>query len=272
MSGARRYSEARISQHIIEGMRFTFALLLPLVATAQLSLAQPGAPPAPIVTPPSLRQAATLLLDYGNIKRYANENAATKTPAAGEQRVVFMGDSITDNMHNAQRFGPFFPGKPYLNRGIGGQTTVQMLIRFQPDVIAMQPKAVVIFAGTNDIAGNLGPVSLESVEDNLAAMATMAKGAGIKVILASVTPVCDLPGKPPITIGRPPETILKLNRWIRDYAAAHDAVYLDYFAATVDDKGFLKADMTEDGLHPTMKGYEAMNPAAENAIAQALAK
>lgn len=241
---------------------------MPLAALAQ----QPAQQPVPNPIPPSLRQAATLLGDYGNTKRFAAENAATKPPAAGEQRVVFMGDSITDNMHNTQRFGPFFPGKPYLNRGIGGQTTVQMLIRFYPDVIAMQPKVVVIFGGTNDIAGNLGPVSLESVQQNLAAMADMARGNGINVVMASVMPVCDLPGKPPMTIGRPPETILKLNNWIKDYAASHGAVYLDYYSVTVDDKGFLKAEMTEDGLHPTMKGYDVMNPLAEKAIAQALAK
>ena len=153
----------------------------------------------PVAIPPQLRQAASLINDYGNTKRYATENAGVKPPAAGEQRVVLMGDSITDNMHNTQRFGPFFPGKPYLNRGIGGQTTAQMLLRFYPDVIALQPKAVVIFGGTNDIAGNLGPVSMESIQNNLAAMADIARANGIKVIMASVTPVCDLPGKPPMT-------------------------------------------------------------------------
>lgn len=245
-------------------MRFPIALFIPLAA----ALAQP--PQAPTVIPPPLRQAVSLVNDYGNTHRYAAENAAVRPPAPGEQRVVFMGDSITDNMHNAQRFGPFFPGKPYLNRGIGGQTTAQMLLRFYPDVIELQPKAVIIFGGTNDIAGNLGPVSLESVENNLAAMADIARANGIKVIMASVTPVCDLPGKAPMTIGRPPATILKLNDWIKQYAASHGAVYLDYFSATVDDKGFLHADMTEDGLHPTIKGYEVMNPLAEKAIAQAL--
>ena len=223
-------------------------------------------------TPPQLRQAAALIADYGNARRYAAENATVKPAAAGEQRVVLMGDSITDNMHSVQKFGPFFPGKPYLNRGIGGQTTAQMLLRFYPDVIALQPKAVIIFGGTNDIAGNLGPVSLESVEDNLAAMGDMARANGIKVIMASVTPVCDLPGKAPMTLGRPPETIVKLNNWIKDYAASHNAVYLDYFSATEDDKGLLRPELTEDGLHPTIKGYEIMNPLAEKAIAQALAK
>lgn len=248
-------------------MRFSLVLVLPLAA-----LAQTPAPNAPVVVPPPLRQVVTLVNDYGNLHRYAAENAAVQPAAPGEQRVVFMGDSITDNMHNTQRFGPFFPGKPYLNRGIGGQTTAQMVLRFYPDVIALQPKAVVIFGGTNDIAGNLGPVSIESIENNLAAMETMARGAGIKVIMASVMPVCDMPTRPPMTIGRPPATILQLNQWIKNYAAAHNAVYLDYFSVTVDDKGFLKSDMTEDGLHPTAKGYEVMNPLAEKAIAQALAK
>jgi lysophospholipase L1-like esterase len=129
-----------------------------------------------------------------------------------------MGDSITDNLHNP-RMGGFFPGKPYLNRGISGQTTSQMLLRFYPDVIALQPQAVVIFAGTNDIGGNLGPVSIESIEDNLAAMSDIARAHNIKVIMASVTPVCDIPGRNPMTVGRPPESILTLNRWIKDLTA-----------------------------------------------------
>ena len=211
-----------------------------------------------------------MINDFGNLRRYAAENAAVKPPAAGEQRVVLMGDSITDNLHNTARFGPFFPGKPYLNRGIGGQVTPQMLLRFYPDVVALQPKAVVIFAGTNDIGGNIGPVPLEVTENNLAAMADIARANGIKVILASVTPVGDLPGKPPMTTGRPPESILTLNRWIKAFAAKNGMVYLDYFAATVDAQGWLRAEMTEDGLHPTAKGYEVMNPLLEKAVAEAL--
>jgi len=233
-------------------------------------LAQPQAQPT--VIPPQLRQAVSLINDFGNTRRYAAENATVKPPAAAEQRVVLMGDSITDNLHNSQRFGPFFPGKPYFNRGISGQVTGQMLLRFYPDVIALEPKAVVIFGGTNDIGGNIGPVPMETIENNLAAMADMARANGIKVIMASLTPVCDLPGKPPMTPGRPPESILTLNRWIRDYAARRGFVFLDYFAATVDDKGFFRADLTEDGLHPTAKGYEIMNPLAEKAVAQALGK
>jgi lysophospholipase L1-like esterase len=180
-----------------------------------------------------------------------------------------MGDSITDNLHNPS-MGGFFPGKPYINRGISGQVTGQMLLRFYPDVIALKPKAVVIFAGTNDIGGNIGPVPLEATENNLAAMADMAKANGIKVILATLTPVSDIAGRPPMTAGRPPATILQLNSWIKSYAAAHNLVLLDYFAATVDANGFFMAGITGDGLHPTAKGYEIMNPLAEKAIAQAL--
>jgi lysophospholipase L1-like esterase len=245
-------------------MRFLSALFLPFVALAQ--------PQAPNPLPPPLRQAASLINDFGNTRRYAAENAAVKPPAAGESRVVLMGDSITDNLHNTQRFGPFFPGKPYLNRGISGQVTGQMLLRFYADVIALQPQAVVIFGGTNDIGGNIGPVSLEATENNIAAMSDIASAHGIKVILGTLTPVCDIPGKPAMTPGRPPENILALNRWITEYAVGHHLVLLDYFSATVDDKGFFRADLTDDGLHPTAKGYEIMNPLLEKAIAQALGK
>jgi lysophospholipase L1-like esterase len=244
-------------------MRLTLALFAPLAALAQAQT------PAPTVLPPPLRQVASLVNDFGNTRRYAAENASVKPPANNERRVVFMGDSITDNLHNA-RFGGFFPGQPYINRGISGQTTAQMLLRFYPDVIALHPKAVVIFAGTNDIGGNLGPVSLESIEDNLAAMTDIARAHVIKVIMASLTPVCDIPGKAPMTTGRPPETILALNRWIKDFAAKQGFVFLDYFSATVDEKGFFRADVTDDGLHPTAKGYEIMNPLAEKAISAAL--
>jgi lysophospholipase L1-like esterase len=245
-------------------MRFTVALLLPFAALAQST--------GPSVVPPQLRQAAGLINDFGNTRRYAAENAAVKPPSAGEQRVVLMGDSITDNLHNTQRFGPFFPGKPYLNRGIGGQVTGQMLLRFYQDVIALQPKAVVIFGGTNDIGGNIGPVTLEATENNLAAMADIASAHGIKVIMASLTPVCDVPGKGPMTTGRPPESIVTLNRWIKDYAFSHSLVFLDYYSATADSKGFFRAELTEDGLHPTAKGYDIMNPLLETAISQALGR
>jgi lysophospholipase L1-like esterase len=145
-----------------------------------------------------------------------------------------------------------------------------MLLRFYPDVVALQPQAVVILAGTNDIGGNLGPVSMESVEQNLAAMADMSRANNIKVVLSSLTPVCDY--HRPQTATRPPEKILELNQWIKGYAASHHLVYLDYYSATVDDKGFFKAEITGDGLHPNAAGYQIMGPLAEKALAEALGR
>jgi lysophospholipase L1-like esterase len=222
-----------------------------------------------MVAPPPLRAAAALITDYGNLARYAADNQQVPAPAAGEERVVFMGDSITDGWGRNVKV-PFFPGKPYINRGISGQTTAQMLLRFYPDVVALKPKAVVFLAGTNDIGGNLGPVTLESIEDNLAAMSDIARANGIKVVLASLTPVCDY--HRPQTVQRPPEKIKALNQWIKDYCARNHFVYLDYFSATVDDKGFFKTEITNDGLHPNEAGYAVMAPLAQTAIDQALKK
>jgi lysophospholipase L1-like esterase len=247
-------------------MRLTFAVLLSLPL-----LAQQSSPPASPSVPP-LRQINDLINDYGNLRRYAADNQKVGAPAAGEDRVVFMGDSITDawGRGNYATSAPFFTGKPYINRGISGQTTAQMLLRFYPDVIALKPKLVVFLAGTNDIAGNLGPVSMESIENNLAAMADIARANGIKVVMASVMPVCDY--HRPQTAQRPPEKINALNRWIQETAAKNHNVYLDYYSAMLDDKGFLRAELTGDGLHPNAAGYAIMAPLAEKAIAQALGK
>ena len=245
-------------------MRICYALALSAAVWAQA----PSPAPAPI-TPPPLRAAASLINDYGNTARYAADNEKVPPPAPGEERVVFMGDSITDAWGRGVK-APFFPGKPYINRGISGQTTAQMLLRFYPDVIALKPKAVVFLAGTNDIGGNLGPVTLESIENNLAAMADIARANGIRVVMAALTPVCDY--HRPQTAQRPPEKILALNQWIKDYSARNRYVFLDYFSATVDDKGFFKADITNDGLHPNEAGYAIMAPLAQKAIDQALGK
>lgn len=223
-----------------------------------------------------VKQLDSRLRDWQNIGRYHEENTKVTPPAKGVNRVVFMGDSITDLWDN-EGYGGFFPGKPYVNRGIGGQTTPQMLIRFRPDVIALQPKVVVILAGTNDIAGNTGPMTLEATEDNLASMAELARANGIRVVLASLLPVSDYEKrKDGTTINqttqRPPEKIKALNEWIKAYAAKTDAVYLDYFSAMVDDKGFLKEELSKDGLHADDKGYAVMGPLAEKAIAAALKK
>jgi lysophospholipase L1-like esterase len=213
--------------------------------------------------------------DYGRLARFAAANAALGPKRAGERRVVFFGDSITDNWSKAG-YGGFFPGRPYVNRGIGGQTTSQMLVRFRPDVIALRPDAVVILAGTNDIAGNAGPVALESVEQNLANMAELARVHGIRVVLASLLPVSDdkrdASGQPITrTQARPPATLRALNDWLVDYARRHGHVYLDYAKAVSDAAGMLKPELNDDGLHPNAAGYAVMAPLAEKAIARALA-
>ena len=214
------------------------------------------------------------LSDWPNLARYREANRTLAAPGPGEARVVFMGDSITDAWPQP-RFGPFFPGKPYVGRGISGQTTPQMLIRFRPDVIALKPKAVVILAGTNDIAGNTGPMTDEQIAGNLASMAELAKANGIRVIFSSILPVSEYhvrPGDaaPPQTTRRPMARITALNAWMKDYAAANGHVYLDYFPAMTDAKGLLRAELSEDDLHPNAAGYAVMAPLAEAAIQAAL--
>jgi lysophospholipase L1-like esterase len=208
------------------------------------------------------------LKDWANLNRYRADNAKVGALTAGEERVVFMGDSITDGW--GKKYGKFFPGKPYINRGISGQTTPQMLIRFRPDVLAHKPKVVVILAGTNDISANTGPMTLEETEGNLASMAELAKVHGIKVVMASVMPVCDYIRVQ--TERRPMEKIKALNEWIKAYAAKNKHVYLDYFTPMLDDKGMLKQELTYDGLHPNSEGYDVMMPLAAKAIGVALKK
>lgn len=213
-----------------------------------------------------LQRAQRTLQDWPNLARYRQANSEVAAPAPGEQRVVFMGDSITDGW--GRKYGKFFPGKPYVNRGISGQTTPQMLIRFRPDVIALKPKAVVILAGTNDISGNTGPTTLEAIEDNFMSMVELAKANGIRVVLASVMPVCDY--IQPQTERRPPEKIRALNAWLKQYAERNRLVYLDYYSAMLDDKEMFRRELTYDGLHPNDAGYDVMQPLAEKAVAAAL--
>ena len=240
------------------------------VLSTFLLRAQAQAPPQDVAPPRvhMLDPLARMVNDYGNTARYAAENAKVLPPAVGEDRVVFMGDSITDGW--GRGLGVFFPGKPYINRGIGGQVTPQMLLRFHQDVIALKPKAVVILAGTNDIGGNVGPMTLEATEDYFLSMIDMARANNIRVVLSSVMPVCDYIR--PQTAQRSPEKILALNRWLKDYAEKNNCVYLDYFSAMADEKGMFRKDLTYDGLHPNAAGYEVMGPLAEKAIAQALAQ
>ena len=208
----------------------------------------------------------TRLRDWANLGRYREANRTAKPD------VVFIGDSITD-FWQQERFGGFFPGRNYADRGISAQTTPQMVVRFRPDVIALKPKAVVILAGTNDVAGNTGPMTNEEIQGNLASMSELARANGIRVVLSSVLPISEYhvaPNAVPQTTRRPMERIRALNAWMKQYAAANAHVYLDYFSAMIDDKGMLKAELSADDLHPTAAGYRVMTPLAEAAIAEAL--
>ena len=221
----------------------------------------------------AMMRADVRLRDWAEMTRYREANRTLAAPARAEARVVFMGDSITDGWQQP-RYGGFFPGKPYVDRGISGQTTPQMLLRFRRDVVDLQPKAVVILAGTNDIAGNTGPMTNEEIQGNLASMSELAHAHNIKVVFSSVTPVSEYhvanPRVAPQTTARPMERIKALNDWMKSYATAHGDVYLDYFSAMIDDKGLMKTELTEDDLHPNAKGYAIMSPLAEAAIVRAL--
>jgi lysophospholipase L1-like esterase len=203
--------------------------------------------------------------DWASLQRYRQANDSLAPPAPGERRVVFMGNSITDSW--ARYFPQMFPGKPYIGRGISSQTTPQMLVRFRQDVVALKPAVVVILAGTNDIAGNTGPSTLEMIEDNLMSMTELARANRIRVVLSSVLPVYDYPWRPGL---QPAPKIVALNAWMKAYAARAGVVYLDYFSAMVDERQGLKGDLTRDGVHPTEAGYRVMAPLAEKAIAEAL--
>jgi lysophospholipase L1-like esterase len=205
--------------------------------------------------------------DFGQLARYREADAALAPPPASERRAVFLGDSITDYW----KLPDYFPGKPYINRGIDGQTTPQMLVRFRQDVIDLHPKVVVMLAGTNDIAGVTGPTSDEDIEANYASMAEMARAHGVRIVFASVLPVHNYTHDADESFAlRPRDRILALNRWLKEYCAKNRLVYLDYFSALVDERGMLKRALAEDGLHPTDAGYKIMAPLAEKAIEKAL--
>ncbi len=203
--------------------------------------------------------------DWANLSKFKESNSQISMPKTNEDRVVFMGNSITQGW--IEKVPEFFSNRAYINRGISGQTTPQMLIRFRADVVNLFPKVVVILAGTNDIAGNTGPSTLEMIEDNIYSMTELAQANGIEVVLCSVLPAFDYKWRPGL---EPAEKIVELNRRIKKYAETHGAVYCDYFTPMADEQNGLKAELSEDGVHPTKAGYAVMAPIAEKAIARAL--
>lgn len=203
--------------------------------------------------------------DWANLNRFKKQNVALGMPDKGERRIVFMGNSITEGWLNQDP--AFFKNSSYINRGISGQTTPQMLLRFRADVINLQPEVVIILAGTNDIAGNTGPMTLEEIRDNIISMCELAKANNIKVILSSVLPAYDYNWKPGM---EPNIKIPKLNKMLADYAQETGIIYLDYFTAMADDRNGLPLELAEDGVHPTKKGYDMMRVLAEEAIQKAL--
>lgn len=248
----------------------TFAALLgllPLAAqtTTPQTQAQATAPtPASTLPPGQIQALQSHLTDWAQLGRYQAENADLPPVAAGEQRVVFYGDSITDAWGHGK---DFFPSKPYFNRGISGQTTGQMLVRFQQDVVHLQSAAVIILAGTNDIAGNTGPETPQMIEDNFSSMAAIAKYYQIKVIFASILPAIAYPWKPGV---QPANEIRALNAWLRAFCQRDGDTYLDYYSSLADAQGGMKPGLSKDGVHPTAAGYAIMAPLAENAIGEAL--
>ncbi|WP_372975723.1 SGNH/GDSL hydrolase family protein [Muriicola sp.] len=205
--------------------------------------------------------------DWAQLNTFRSANKTLEKSMKKEDRVVFFGNSITIGW--LQTMPSFFEGKPYINRGIGGQTTPQMLVRFRQDVIDLKPEVVVILAGTNDIAGNTGPMTLEETLGNLISMTELARSNGIEVVLCSVLPASDYPWRPGM---RPDLKIPELNTMIREYADQAGVVYLDYFSAMANESKGLDPELAHDGVHPTRKGYELMAPLAESAIEKALAQ
>jgi lysophospholipase L1-like esterase len=242
---------------------------------ATQTAAAPAKPAVPALSPSGhplndywIAHDQQLLNDFGWLAKFKEADLALGPPAAGEKRIVFMGDSITEGWKIEGPEG-YFPGKPYINRGISGQTTPQMLVRFRQDATALKPSAVVILAGINDIAGNTGPETLEQIEDNLASMADLATANHIRVVLCSVLPAFDFPWRPGMA---PAGKVVALNQWMKAHAAEKGYVYVDYYSAMKDDRGGLPATLSRDGVHPLPAGYAIMTPLVEAGIAKALAQ
>jgi lysophospholipase L1-like esterase len=271
---AQRMEKLQVNGIKLRTALFTAAtlggLLLPVQLTAQEtgSLPETKAPATAPVAPAPAVQKPQVKMDWPALGRFKEADLALGSPAAGENRVVFMGDSITQGWKIEGPEGSF-PGKPYLNRGISGQTSPQMVLRFRQDVIALQPKVVVILAGTNDIAGNTGPMTPEQTEDNLASMADLATANHIRVVLCSVLPAFDFPWRPGLT---PAPKVIALNAWMKAYAAEKGYVYVDYYSAMKDERGGLPATLSKDGVHPLPAGYAIMAPLVEAGIKKAMGK
>ena len=237
-----------------------------------LGIAQPSpaaAAPAPQTAEEQLAAAEAKLADWPQLARYKQENAALPAPAAGEQRVVFFGDSLTDAWGRRPNTGTFFPGKPYVNRGISGQTTPQMVVRFHQDVVDLHPAVVLILAGTNDVAGNTGPMTPEMTLNNFRAMGEMARANGIKVVIASIPPTGDFPWRKGL---EPAPKIRALNAQLEAWAKSQGFVWVDYYTPMADEHGAMKPGLSVDGVHPDAAGYAIMGPLAEAGIAKALGK
>ena len=253
--------------------------LLTFAAVAQ----QPSAPAVSTLTQPASASTLTMaasalkaeqvesmqrqLADWPQLARYRSENAALGEPRQGQRRVVFYGDSITDSW--GRRHGHFFPDQPWVNRGISGQTTPQMLVRFRQDVIDLHPEAVVIFAGINDIAGNTGVETLPVIENNFRSMVALAKAAHIRVVLSSVLPAGRIPWRPGVD---PRDEVAALNHWLEGFAAGEKLVFLNYYPAMVNAEGAMRPELAEDAfVHPNDAGYAVMEPLAKAAVLKALA-
>ena len=247
-------------------MRITLPAMRILLLAALLALPAAAQPPTP---QQQLDQLQSRFNDFGGLNRYRADNEALPAPTPGTQRVVFLGDSITDSWGRGPDHGSFFPGRPCVNRGISGQTTPQMLVRFQQDVVHLLPAAVVILAGTNDIAQNTGPEPLPAIEDNFRSMVSIAKTNHIRVILASVLPADRYPWHPGIL---PAAQIRELNAWLAVYAEAEHLVFLNYYPALATPTGAMRPELaTDKAVHPNSAGYALMQPLAEQAMAKALA-
>lgn len=251
-------------------MRRIFALAIAILGAAVWAAAQNEAGPSaqPASTAAMQQQVGTLekkLADWAQLDYYREANAAVAPPSGDEQRVVFYGASIVQFWKTR---GAFFPGKPYIDRGISGQTTAQMLVRFRQDVILLRPKAVVILGGTNDVAGNMGPMTPEMTENNWQSMAELARANGIAVIFATITPSTDFPWRRGL---QPAEKIRSLNAWLKNYCANHGATFLDVYSVLTNDEGGMKEGLSLDGVHPNAKGYALMEPLTQSAIDRVLA-